>query len=76
MKRFVKYLKALRLYFVMRETKYWHRNSTNEWVLEVNTQIVGEYNCTSRHPHKFKFMTNLVWLRYFWGTVNDLRNYV
>jgi len=75
MKKFLKYLRALRLYFVMRETKYWYRSSTKEWVLEVDTQIVGEYSCTSRYPHKLKFITNFVWLRYFWNTVNDLCNY-
>ena len=32
MKRFLKYLRALRLYFVMRQTKYWYRDSTKEWV--------------------------------------------
>ena len=75
MKTIIEALKALRLYFVMRSCHYWYRESTNEWVFEVDIRIPEEYNSTSRYPHKYKHLCWITWLLYFWDTVNDLRNY-
>ena len=76
MKNLIKWIKALRLYFVRSSCFYWYRESTNEWVFEVEIQIPTEYNCTSRFPHRYKNLCWVVWLINFWDTVGDLRNYV
>ena len=69
-------IKAIILYFKLWEPKYWYRESTNEWVLEVAIEIHGKYHRTSRYTHKFKFMTNLVWIQNVWGVFRDLERYV
>ncbi len=76
MKNLIKWMKALRLYFVIRSCRYWFRESTKEWVLEIETQVKNEYICTARYPHKYKLLCNIIWLRYFWSDVSDLRNYI
>ena len=74
MKNLIKWMKALRLYFVMRSCSYWYRESTNEWVYEVHINIPNEYDCTSRYTHKYKHLCWANWLKYFWSCVSDLRN--
>lgn len=74
MKKLIKWIKALYLYFNIRKYHYWYRESTNEWVFEVDVQIVKKYNCTSRYSHKYKQMCWWNWLKYFWSVVNDLYN--
>jgi hypothetical protein len=76
MKNLIKWMKALRLYYVMRSCcSYWYRESTNEWVYEVHINIPNEYDCTSRYTHKYKHLCWANWLKYFWSCVSDLRNY-
>jgi hypothetical protein len=73
MANFISWLKALRLYFASRKTRYWYRESTNEWVYEIDTIVTGYYLGNSRYPHRYKFLCWFVWLVYFNSVVEDLR---
>ncbi|NBO22110.1 hypothetical protein EBU94_02055 [bacterium] len=72
----ITWVKALWLYFNVRNTNLWYRDSTNEWVYEVDVTIENEYNCVSRYSNKLKFVCYFQWFRFFWSVVSDLRNFV
>jgi hypothetical protein len=76
LKKILMYYKALQLYFLFSEKRYWYRKSTKEWVLEVKTNFPEEYYATCRYSNTFLVFTNFIWLWLFWGTVNDLLEFV
>lgn len=71
-----KTIKALVLYFKSSKFRYWYRDSTNEWVLEVNITIPKELDSTIRYPAKNKLLCFLKWLKGIRYWCEDLHQYV
>lgn len=72
MRKLTKWLQAFKSYINTSKYKYWYRASTNQWVLEVVTDIPEDFYQTSRYPCKVKWLCWTVWLWYFWGSVKDI----
>lgn len=72
----IKWVAAFIIYFVVCERKYWFRESTGDWVLEITVQIQGEYCNTSRYVSRLKYTCRVVWLWYFIGVVRDLKDMI
>lgn len=66
------YFSTIKLYFKITNKKYWYRADTCEWILETKTVISGKYIYIARYPHKYKRLTNLVWMRYLMAAISDL----
>jgi hypothetical protein len=67
----IQWIKALLLYFKKRECLYYYRENTKQWIYEINLKIT-DYDYTGKFPHKFKWMCQFVWVKYFWNCVWDI----
>lgn len=68
----IKYLKAFIFYFKTRKTSFWFRESTTEWIYEVEVQTENYYS-NSRYSNKVKLFCYFIWLYLFLNTIKDIK---
>lgn len=63
-------INAIKYYFDNQEKSVWFRQSTQEWVIEIDITVPNEFCLTSRYSHKYKLLAHL---RYVFTCMKDVR---